>query len=81
MLLLDDLKKTKDSRIINVSSLASEYNAEINWEDVNRTKNFNTMHAYAQSKLANVLFTEELNRYLSIPLLLPPPLISLFQEN
>ena len=80
MLLLDDLKKTKDSRIINVSSLASEYQAEINWEDVNRTKNFNTMHAYAQSKLANVLFTEELNRYLSISF--PPPLPNFsFQEN
>lgn len=33
---------------------------KINKEDLNSDKNYNASEAYAQSKLANVLFTKEL---------------------
>jgi len=33
---------------------------DINWDDLNLEKNFSSMKAYQQSKLANVLFSMEL---------------------
>ncbi len=33
---------------------------KINWDDIMLEKNYNTMSAYRQSKLANMLFTFEL---------------------
>ncbi|XP_066451950.1 retinol dehydrogenase 13 isoform X1 [Eleutherodactylus coqui] len=63
-LLLDRLKESGQSRIINVSSLAHIAGdidfADLNWE---KTK-YDTKAAYCQSKLANVLFTNELARRL-----------------
>ena len=50
------------ARIVNVSSLAHEM-GEIYWDDINFEKSpYNTIKAYQQSKLANVLFTKELAR-------------------
>ncbi|XP_056423446.1 retinol dehydrogenase 13 isoform X2 [Hyla sarda] len=63
-LLLDRLKESGQSRIINVSSLA--YIAgDIDFDDLNwEKKKYNTKAAYCQSKLANVLFTNELAKRL-----------------
>ncbi|XP_058881051.1 retinol dehydrogenase 13-like [Acipenser ruthenus] len=63
-LLLDMMKHSAPSRIINVSSLAHvvgemDFNY-LNWEN----KKYNTKVAYCQSKLANVLITKELVRQL-----------------
>ncbi|XP_018575642.1 retinol dehydrogenase 13-like [Anoplophora glabripennis] len=58
-LLLDLLKESTPSRIINVSSVAHK-RGKINKDDLNSDKNYNASDAYAQSKLANVLFTKEL---------------------
>ncbi|XP_063774090.1 retinol dehydrogenase 13 isoform X2 [Pseudophryne corroboree] len=59
-LLLDRMKNSGQSRIINVSSLAHVAGeidfADLNWEE----KKYNTKAAYCQSKLANILFTTEL---------------------
>ncbi len=46
-------------RIVNVSSGAHKV-GKIHFDDINLTKGFNVIRAYAQSKLANVLFTREL---------------------
>lgn len=62
-LLLDILKASAPSRIIVLSSLAHKY-GEINRDDLNSEKSYNKYKAYSQSKLANILFTQELARRL-----------------
>ncbi|XP_047453258.1 retinol dehydrogenase 13-like [Mugil cephalus] len=57
--LLDLLKKSAPSRIVNVSSLAHE-RGQIYFDDINQEKQYNPWKSYSQSKLANVLFTREL---------------------
>ena len=37
----------------------------MNWDDINNEKNYDTMKAYGQSKLCNILFTLELAKRLS----------------
>lgn len=61
--LLELLKKSAPSRIVNVSSLAHE-TAEIYFDDINLEKDYTPKKAYKQSKLANVLFSRELSRRL-----------------
>jgi NAD(P)-dependent dehydrogenase (short-subunit alcohol dehydrogenase family) len=63
-LLLDLLKASAPSRIINVSS-GAHTRAEINFDDLSAEAKYGGMSAYGQSKLANVLFTYELARQLA----------------
>lgn len=58
-LLLDMLKKSTPSRVVNVSSLAHE-TGKIHFDDINMDKNYDSYTSYLQSKLANVLFNREL---------------------
>uniref|UniRef100_A0A671PUW9 Si:ch211-107o10.3 n=1 Tax=Sinocyclocheilus anshuiensis TaxID=1608454 RepID=A0A671PUW9_9TELE len=58
-LLLDLLKKSTPSRVVNVSSLAHE-TGKIDFDDINLEKNYDPLVSYRQSKLANILFTREL---------------------
>lgn len=63
-LLLDKLKASAPSRIINLSSLA-HVAGHIDFDDLNwEKKKYDTKAAYCQSKLAVVLFTRELSRQL-----------------
>nr|XP_033495101.1 retinol dehydrogenase 11 isoform X2 [Epinephelus lanceolatus] len=58
-LLLDLLKHSAPSRVINLSSIAHNM-GKIQFDDLSGEKDYHPIKAYAQSKLANVLFTREL---------------------
>jgi retinol dehydrogenase-14 len=60
-LLLDHLKASAPARIVTVASTAQ---SAINFDDLQGEKRFSMMDAYGQSKLANILFTQELARRL-----------------
>lgn len=62
-LLLDILKASAPSRIVNVSSDAHN-GAKVDFEDLQGEKKFSGWHAYGQSKLAMILFTHELAKRL-----------------
>jgi NAD(P)-dependent dehydrogenase (short-subunit alcohol dehydrogenase family) len=61
--LLDLLKASAPARIINVSS-GSHRGAEIDFNDLGMENGYGVMKAYGRSKLANLLFTYELDRRL-----------------
>lgn len=62
-LLLDRLKSSAPSRVVNLSSLAHRFGT-INRRDLNSEQSYNQVTAYCQSKLANILFTRELAKRL-----------------
>jgi NAD(P)-dependent dehydrogenase (short-subunit alcohol dehydrogenase family) len=61
--LLPLLRAAPAARVITVSS-ASHQGTRIHWPDVMYRRRYSCLTAYKQSKLANVLFTSELNRRL-----------------
>ena len=61
--LLETMKKTPESRIVNVACSAYS-SGKINWEDIMSIKEYRPYNAFAQSKLAMVLFTRALNKKL-----------------
>ncbi|MEV1176609.1 oxidoreductase, partial [Nonomuraea sp. NPDC049784] len=63
-LLLDRLLGTPGSRIVTISSNAHR-RGTINFDDLQAERRYHPMTAYAQSKLANLLFTYELQRRLA----------------
>ncbi|KAK6117053.1 hypothetical protein DH2020_049196 [Rehmannia glutinosa] len=70
-LLLDNMKKTaresqKEGRIVNVSSEGHRYvyREGIRFDKINDSSSYNTIFAYGQSKLANILHANELARRL-----------------
>jgi NAD(P)-dependent dehydrogenase (short-subunit alcohol dehydrogenase family) len=62
-LLLDLLARSAPARIVNVASDAHRF-ARLDFTDLQNEKKYVPLLAYAQSKLANVLFTRELARRL-----------------
>ena len=62
-LLLETIVDSAPARIINVASGAHK-TGKIYFDDVNLKNNYNLIKAYAQSKLANILFTYELSEKL-----------------
>ena len=62
--LLDLLKSSSPSRIINVSS-SGHYRANFDLDNMQGEKKYSSFEAYCKSKLYNVLFTYELSRKLA----------------
>jgi NAD(P)-dependent dehydrogenase (short-subunit alcohol dehydrogenase family) len=62
--LLPALRQSEAARIINVSSDAHRM-ARLNFDDLQNERSFRGFTAYAQSKLANLLFTYEMARRLA----------------
>lgn len=63
-LLLDRLLPVAGSRVVTVSSLSHRIRAAIHFDDLQWERRYSRFGAYAQSKLANLLFTYELQRRL-----------------
>jgi NAD(P)-dependent dehydrogenase (short-subunit alcohol dehydrogenase family) len=63
-LLLPELKASKQGRIVNVASGSHSGCSKINFDDLQSRDGYVGKAAYAQSKLANLLFTYELARRL-----------------
>ncbi|KAM3379839.1 short-chain dehydrogenase TIC 32, chloroplastic isoform X1 [Capsicum galapagoense] len=70
-LLLENMKNTakkskKEGRIVNVASAAHDfaYSQGILFDKINDKESYNKLHAYGQSKLANILHSNELAKRL-----------------
>ena len=61
-LLLPDLVRTPGARVITVSSNGHKFTRGIRWDDLSFEQKYSSMTAYANAKLAEVLFTRELAR-------------------
>jgi NAD(P)-dependent dehydrogenase (short-subunit alcohol dehydrogenase family) len=64
-LLLEQMLPLPGSRVVTVSSLAHRIQARINFDDLQGERSYRRVAAYSQSKLANLMFTYELQRRLS----------------
>ena len=64
-LLLEQMLPVPGSRVVTVSSLAHRIRARINFGDLQGKRSYSRLGAYSQSKLANLMFTYELDRRLS----------------
>jgi NAD(P)-dependent dehydrogenase (short-subunit alcohol dehydrogenase family) len=61
--LLPLLQAAPAARVVTVSS-GSHYGARLYWDDLQLMRRYNPLRAYKQTKLANVIFTVEMNRRL-----------------
>jgi NAD(P)-dependent dehydrogenase (short-subunit alcohol dehydrogenase family) len=64
-LLLDNLLPVRGSRVVTVSSIGHRLRAAIHFDDLQWERHYDRVAAYGQSKLANLLFTYELQRRLA----------------
>ena len=64
-LLLDRLLDVPGSRVVTVSSNGHKMGGAIHFDDLQWERSYSRIGAYAQSKLANLLFTYELQRRLA----------------
>jgi NAD(P)-dependent dehydrogenase (short-subunit alcohol dehydrogenase family) len=64
-LLLDKLLPVRGSRVVTVSSMGHRIRAAIHFDDLQWEHRYDRYAAYGQSKLANLLFTYELQRRLA----------------
>lgn len=64
-LLLDRLLPVAGSRVVTVSSIGHRIRADIHFDDLQWERRYDRVQAYGQAKLANLLFTYELQRRLA----------------
>lgn len=61
--LLPKLRETPGARIVNISSVGHRFgNGDLFWDDLHAEESYNPQTRYFASKLANLLFTYELDR-------------------
>jgi NAD(P)-dependent dehydrogenase (short-subunit alcohol dehydrogenase family) len=65
-LLLDNMLSVDGSRVVTVSSVGHRILARIHFDDPHLTRKYNRVEAYGQSKLANLMFTYDLQRRLRL---------------
>ena len=64
-LLLENVLAVDDSRVVTVASIAHRNQAKIHFDDLQWDRSYNRVAAYGQSKLANLMFSYELDRRLT----------------
>jgi NAD(P)-dependent dehydrogenase (short-subunit alcohol dehydrogenase family) len=64
-LVLDHLLRVRGSRVVTISSMGHRIRAAIHFDDLQWERRYDRVGAYGQSKLANLLFTYELQRRLA----------------
>lgn len=64
-LLLDRLLPVPGSRVVTISSVGHRIRARIHFDDLQWGRSYDRVAAYGQSKLANLMFTYELQRRLT----------------
>ena len=64
-LLLDRMLPVPGSRVVTVSSVGHRIRAAIHFDDLQWERSYSRVAAYGQSKLANLMFTYELQRRLA----------------
>jgi NAD(P)-dependent dehydrogenase (short-subunit alcohol dehydrogenase family) len=65
-LLLDNMLSVDGSRVVTVSSVGHRLMARIHFDDPHLARKYNRVEAYGQSKLANLMFTYDLQRRLKL---------------
>ena len=65
-LLLNNMLSIDGSRVVTVSSVGHRILARIHFDDPQLTRKYNRVEAYGQSKLANLMFTYDLQRRLQL---------------
>jgi len=64
-LLLDRLLPVAGSRVVTISSMGHRIRAQIHFDDLQWERRYSRVGAYGQAKLANLMFTYELQRRLA----------------
>ncbi|MEV0406484.1 SDR family NAD(P)-dependent oxidoreductase [Actinoallomurus sp. NPDC050550] len=64
-LLLEAMLPVRGSRVVTVSSVGHRIRAEIDFDDLQSERSYSRVAAYGRSKLANLMFTYELQRRLA----------------
>lgn len=63
VLLLEPLLKSPAPRVVNVASSAANF-TNLDFDDLLKNKRYRSFEAYSQAKLANIVFTFQLERFL-----------------
>lgn len=62
---LCDLVEAAQGRFVSVASIAHKFAPGIRWDDIHFERGYSPTRAYAQSKLANLIYARDLNRRLT----------------
>jgi retinol dehydrogenase 12 len=61
-LLLESLRENGSGRVVSTASGAHRFGGGLNFDDLQSSRDYSTFSVYGRSKLANILFTQELAR-------------------